>query len=188
MVPEGFVRALDGFESVLVTTPSDRWLSPSPCAGWCAIDVAGHVIAGLAVVEARAAGRPLPEADPDWREAAGEDPVATWRAVRAAMIAALTPEALARPIKLGFGQEVTLTEWLAQYPLELLVHTWDLGRATGQPVVFDSDLVRPALETARRFAPQGRAAGMLGPECRVADDADDQTRLLALFGRGPFGD
>jgi uncharacterized protein (TIGR03086 family) len=150
--------------------------------------VAGHVIAGLAVVEARAAGRPLPEADPDWREAAGEDPVATWRAVRAAMIAALTPEALARPIKLGFGQEVTLTEWLAQYPLELLVHTWDLGRATGQPVVFDSDLVRPALETARRFAPQGRAAGMLGPECRVADDADDQTRLLALFGRGPFGD
>lgn len=188
MVPEGFVRALDKFESVLLATSSDRWLSPSPCAGWCAIDVAGHVIAGLTVIEARAAGRPLPEADPDWREMAGADPVATWRAVRADMIAALTPDALARRIKLGFGLEVTLSEWLEQYPLELLVHAWDLGRATGQRVAFDSDLVRPALETARRFAPQGRAAGMLGPERRVADDADDLARLLALFGRDPFID
>jgi uncharacterized protein (TIGR03086 family) len=188
MIPEGFVRALDEFESVLMATPSDRWLSPSPCEGWCAIDVAGHVIAGLTVIEARAAGRPLPEADPDWRDMAGEDPVATWRAVRASMIASLTPDALARRIKLGFGQEVTLNEWLEQYPLELLVHTWDLGRATGQPVVFDSDLVRPALETARSIAPQGRAAGMLGPERAVADHADDLARLLALFGRNPFGD
>lgn len=188
MAPEGFVRALDGFEAVLAATPSDRWLSPSPCEGWCAIDVAGHVIAGLLVIEARAAGRPLPEADPDWREAAGENPVATWRTMRVDMMAALTPEALARRIKLGFGQEVTLSEWLEQYPLELLVHTWDLAQATGQSVVFDPDLVRPALETGRRFATQGRAAGMLGSEVAVPGDADDQARLLALFGRNPFGD
>jgi hypothetical protein len=70
MVPEHFVRALDGFEAVLTATTSDRWLSPSPCEGWCAIDVAGHVTAGLLVIEARAVGRPLPEADPDWRELA----------------------------------------------------------------------------------------------------------------------
>ncbi|MQY05764.1 TIGR03086 family metal-binding protein [Actinomadura macrotermitis] len=183
MVPEGFIRALDGFEAVLVAVPPDRWLSPSPCEGWCAVDVAGHVIAGLLVVEHRAAGRPLPEADPDWRETAGEDPAATWRAVRANMTAALTPDALSRRIRLGFGQEVALSEWLEQYPLELLVHTWDLGQATGQNVDLDPDLLGPALETARRFAPQGREAGMLGPERTVPDNADAQSRLLALFGR-----
>lgn len=114
--------------------------------------------------------------------------MATWRTMRADMMAALTPEALARRIKLGFGQEVTLSEWLEQYPLELLVHTWDLAQATGQSVVFDPDLVRPALETGRRFATQGRAAGMPGSEVAVPGDADDQARLLALFGRNPFGD
>ncbi|MFB4315889.1 TIGR03086 family metal-binding protein [Actinomadura sp. 21ATH] len=185
MVPEGLVRALDGFEAVLAAVPPDRWLSPSPCEGWSAADVAGHVIAGLMAVRARAAGRPLPESEPDRREAAGEDPAATWRAVRGDMIAALTPEALARPVELALGVEVTLNEWLRQYPLELLVHTWDLGRATGQPVVLDPDLVGPALETAGRFAAQGRAAGMLGPERAVPDGADDQARLLALFGRDP---
>jgi uncharacterized protein (TIGR03086 family) len=187
MVPEGFVRALDGFEKVLIATPSDRWLSPSPCAGWCAVDVAGHVIAGLLVVEARAVGRPLPEADPDWREVAGADPVASWRATRSGMMSVLTPDALARRVQLSMGLEVTLGEWLERYPLELLVHTWDLAQATGQSVSLDPDLLRPALETARLFAPQGREAGMLGPERAVPDDADDQARLLALFGRDPAG-
>lgn len=182
------MRAVDAFEAVLAATPSGRWLSPSPCEGWCAVDVAGHVTAGLLVVEARAAGRPLPEADPDWRELAGKDPVATWRKARADMMAALTPDALARRIQLGFGLEVTLSEWLEQYPLELLVHTWDLAQATGQSVVLDTELVGPALETAERFASQGRAAGMVGPELPVPRDADDQTRLLALFGRNPVRD
>ncbi|WP_165950552.1 TIGR03086 family metal-binding protein [Actinomadura sp. GC306] len=187
MVPEHFVRALDGFEAVLVATPQDRWLSPSPCEGWCAVDVAGHVIAGLLVIEMRAAGRPLPQDDPDWREVAGEDPVASWRTVRARMMAELGPEALARRVALAVGLEVTMREWLEKYPLELLVHTWDLAQATGQSVVFDADLVGPALETAQQMAAGGRERGMVGPERPVPEGVDDQARLLAVFGRDPSG-
>ena len=176
--------ALDGFEAVLSAVPADRWSSPSPCKGWAAVDVAGHVTAGLLVVEMRAAGRPLPEEDPDWREVAGADPVASWRAVRARMMAALTPEALDRTVPLAFGDS-TMRGWLEGYPLELLVHTWDLARATGQTVEFDADLVRSALVTAERMVPRGQEAGMVGAEVGVADGASEQARLLALFGRDP---
>lgn len=178
------MRALDGFEAVLAAVPADRWSSPSPCEGWAAVDVAGHVTAGLLVIELRAAGRPLPRDDPDWREVAGADPVASWREVRARMMAELTPGVLDRTVPLAFG-DVTMREWLEGYPLELLVHTWDLARATGQAVEFDGDLVRSALETAERMAPRGRAAGMVGAEVGVAGDASEQARLLALFGRDP---
>ncbi|TDD15366.1 TIGR03086 family protein [Actinomadura sp. KC06] len=187
VIPERFVRALDGFEAVLAAVPPDRWLSPSPCEGWCAIDVAGHVTAGLLVVELRAAGRPLPQDDPDWREVAGGDPVASWRAVRARMTAQLNPEALARRITLGFGDVVTLSDWLETYPVELLVHTWDLAQATGQEVVFDADLAGSALKTARHLAPRGREAGFVGAERVLPDGAGDQERLLALYGRAPLG-
>jgi Mycothiol maleylpyruvate isomerase N-terminal domain len=51
MVLDGFVRALDGFEAVLAGVAPDRWDSPSPCAGWYAVDVAGHVISDLRAVE-----------------------------------------------------------------------------------------------------------------------------------------
>ncbi|WP_433323053.1 TIGR03086 family metal-binding protein [Spirillospora sp. CA-294931] len=184
MIPDRFVRSLDAFESVLLAVPADRWLAPSPCDDWAAIDVAGHVIAGLLLIEMRAAGTPLPDADPGWRETAGEDPVATWRSVRARMTAALGPDGLARRVELAFGLEITVGDWLEQYPLELLVHAWDLAEATGQTVVFDPDLARGALESARRFAPRGREAGMLKAERAVPGDADDQARLLALMGRG----
>lgn len=97
------------------------------------------------------------------------------------------PDALARRIRLADGAEMTVREWLEQYPLELLVHTWDLAQATGQSVVFDADLVGPALETARRMAPGGREGGMVGPERPLPRGADDQARLLALFGRDPYG-
>jgi uncharacterized protein (TIGR03086 family) len=184
VVPEPFVRALDGFEAVLAAVPADGWSSPSPCEGWAAVDVAGHVTAGLLVIEMRAAGRPLPQDDPDWREVAGADPLASWREVRSRMMAELTPEALDRTVALAFGT-VTMRVWLEGYPLELLVHTWDLARAVGRTVEFDRDLVRAALEAAERMAPRGRAAGMVGAEVAVADDASEQARLLALFGRDP---
>ena len=48
----------------------------------------------------------------------------------------------------------------------------------------DPELVRQALETAEAFAPVARSAGLIGPAVVVADDADDQARLLAVFGRG----
>ncbi|NKZ08700.1 TIGR03086 family metal-binding protein [Actinomadura latina] len=185
MVPEAFVRALDGFEAVLGGVPADRWLSPSPCQGWAAVDVAGHVTAGLLVIEMRAAGRPLPQDDPDWREVAGADPVESWRAVRARMMAELTPQALDRTIPLAFGDVTTLREWIEEYPLELLVHTWDLARATGQAAELDADLVRAALGTAERMVPRGREVGKVGPEVGVGDGVSEQARLLALFGRDP---
>ncbi|WP_255267570.1 maleylpyruvate isomerase N-terminal domain-containing protein [Actinomadura madurae] len=126
-----------------------------------------------------------PREDPDWRAVAGADPLASWREVRGRMMAALTPEALDRRVGLAIGVEMTMREWLERYPLELLVHTWDLAQATGQRVVFDADLVGPALETAERMAPRGREVGMVGPAVAVPDDADGQARLLALFGRSP---
>lgn len=184
----GFVRALDGFEAVLAGVAPGRWDAPSPCDGWCAADVAGHVIGDLREVEAFAAGFLEAHNAADPRSAAGDDPVAAWRAARAGMMAALTPAALARPVPLPWGGQTPLGEFLERYPVEILVHTWDLAQATGQAPGLDQELVRDALEPSRQFAPALRESGLIGPECAVAGDADDLTRLLAIFGRRNSGD
>jgi uncharacterized protein (TIGR03086 family) len=188
VVLDGFVRALDGFEAVLAGVGPGRWDAPSPCAGWCAADVAGHVIGDLRAVEAYATGRDEEDRDEegsaaDPRSAAGDDPLATWRAARADLMAALDPAALARPVPLPWGGSMPLGGWLERYPMEFLVHTWDLAQATGQAVVLDPGLVRGALGPAGQFAPIARMSGLIGPGYAVADDADDLTRLLAIFGR-----
>jgi uncharacterized protein (TIGR03086 family) len=188
VVPDEFVRALDGFEAVLAKVAPGRWSAPSPCAGWSAADVAGHVVGDLREVEAYATRRDTGDrADDDPGSAVGDDPLAAWRAARADMMAALDPAALARLVPLPWGQ-VPLGEFLGRYPVEILVHTWDLAQATGQAVMLDPGLVRDALGPARQFALAGRLSGLVGPECAVAEDAGDLTRLLAILGRRDPGD
>ncbi len=176
------MRALDGFEAVLAGVAPGQWSAPSPCAGWSAVDVAGHVIGNLRETEALARGRYTETRAGDPGSAAGDDPLAAWRVARAGMMATLDPAALARLVPGPWGL-MPLGEILERSAMEFLVHTWDLARATGQAVVLDPGMVRDALGPARQFAPLARLSGLVGPECAVADDADDLTRLLAIFGR-----
>ena len=182
MVPDAFVRALDGFELVLGAVTRDRWDAPSPCAGWSSADIAGHVVGNLQATEAFATGRYDGDRDTQPVSAVGDDPMAAWRVARADLMAVLDSRALARTVPSPTGL-MPLGEFLKSCPMEFLVHTWDLAQATGQAAVLDAGLVRDALEPARQFAPMARLAGMIGPECPVAQDADDLTRLLAIFGR-----
>jgi uncharacterized protein (TIGR03086 family) len=182
VVLDGVVRALDGFEAVLAGVAPGRWSAPSPCAGWSAADIAGHMIGGLRSTEAIARGRYAENEADDPGSAAGDDPLAAWRGARADMMAALDPAALARLVPGPWGQ-MPLGEILERSAMEFLVHTWDVAQATGQVAVLDPGLVHDALEPARQFAPLARFSGLIGPECAVPEDADDLTRLLAIFGR-----
>jgi uncharacterized protein (TIGR03086 family) len=182
VIPDAFVRALDGFESVLAGVAPGRWDDPSPCAGWSAVDVAGHVIGNLRATEAFATGRDDGDRDAHPVSAVGDDSLAAWRVARADLMAVLDTGALARTVPSPTGL-VPLGEFLESGAVEFLVHTWDLAQATDQATMLDADLVRDALGSARQFAPLARLSGLIGPECSVARDADDLTRLLAIFGR-----
>lgn len=186
MIPERLDRALADFEYVVAGVSPGDWDAPSPCEGWCALDVAGHVILALRGIVALATGAPSGDSGAGatgFRSAAGPDPLGTCRAVRADLALALDDRALARPVALPWGGDMPLREFAERYPLEIVVHTWDLATATGQEFTVDAELVRGALDTAQQFAQAGRGAGLIGPERPVADDADDLTRLLAIFGR-----
>jgi uncharacterized protein (TIGR03086 family) len=68
---------------------------------------------------------------------------------------------------------------------DVLVHTWDLARATDQD---ETLLATEVTSLLAGMAPMGdamRASGHFGPEVPVPADADDQTRLLAFTGRTP---
>ena len=96
------------------------------------------MIGRLREVEAFAPGLQVAGSAADPRSAAGDDPLAARRAARADMMAALAPAALARPVPLPWGGVMPLGGFLERYPVEILVHTWDLAQATGQATVLAS--------------------------------------------------
>jgi len=58
-------------------------------------------------------------------------------AARADVMAALDGAALDRLVPLPWGGQMTLGGFLERYPMELLVHTWDLAQVTRQVAVLD---------------------------------------------------
>jgi len=66
---------------------------------------------------------------------------------------------------------------------ELLIHGWDLAKATGQDTALDPELVDACWTVLNPQIELLRGSGMFGNQLDVPDDADSQTKLLATLGR-----
>lgn len=158
---------------------SDEQLgAPSPCVGWTARDVVGHVIDGhreLVASLTEATREPLP---------ADADLLAEWRdATEAVSVLLVVPELSATRVGGAFGNR-RFDEVVANVVCtDTLIHTWDLARATAQ----DDRLNPAAVAAAQRFLTEVgermRGPSGLGPPLPVAAGADAQAVLLAFSGR-----
>ena len=86
-----YTRAMYGFDHVAKLI--SEWDAPSPCAGWTARHVIGHVTGIQQVQRATIVGTPLainPMVDPHL--IAGEDPYGTWATARDAILETLDHE------------------------------------------------------------------------------------------------
>jgi uncharacterized protein (TIGR03086 family) len=176
---ERFERVTGRFTDCVRAVPSNAWDNPSPCEGWTARDVVGH-LTGWIPAFFGAQG-----VDFSVVPAVDDDPVGAWETVQAAIAKALAdPTMAAKPVETPFSTQ-SLAETVDMIVTgDVFTHTWDLARATGQDETLDPE------EFQRMIAAMGampeevmRADGMFGPPIEVASDADDQTRFLAYVGR-----
>lgn len=68
---------------------------------------------------------------------------------------------------------------------ELVIHGWDLARATAQRPEWDADLLTYVHDEVAPSAELGREMGVYGPEVAVSPEASTLDRLLAASGRDP---
>ena len=114
----------------------------------------------------------------------GDDPEGAWRRVcQDAQDAAGRDGALEGTVHVSAG-DIPARSYLSEVIADVTVHTWDLARATGTDEALDQDLVELARATLEPQVEQRRQAGFFGPPLEVPADAEPQTRLLALLGRG----
>lgn len=72
---------------------------------------------------------------------------------------------------------------VATAALEVAVHGWDVGRATGSPEPLPGTLARELLPMARAFVGPADRGVRFATARPVAPDASDEERLLAFLGR-----
>ena len=71
------------------------------------------------------------------------------------------------------------------YTADIVMHTWDLARATGQDDRMPEEFVEGAFAGMSQIADTIRGSGQFGDQQPVADDAPLQDRFLGFIGRDP---
>ena len=178
---ERYGRVAGQFTERVGAVPPGAWDNPSPCEGWVARDVVGHLVTWVPAFLRGYAAIELPSGPP-----VDQDPVGAWRVVCDAIRATLQdPETAGRTFD-SPGGRVTLEGAVDQFiTSDILVHTWDLARATGLDESLDAAAVRLLVDSMEPYDAALRASGHYGPKIEVPAEADDQSRLLAFLGREP---
>jgi uncharacterized protein (TIGR03086 family) len=155
---------------------------PTPCPGWSVAVILDHMIGltdaftdGARKTPRHDAPEPTADLPAGWRDLLQtrmDGLVEAWRDP-----AAWSGEATVG----GVTMPAELTAAVAAD--ELVVHGWDLARATGQPYQPDPVLVQAALGFAERVADLD--AGPFGPSVATPADATPFDRLLGAAGRDP---
>jgi uncharacterized protein (TIGR03086 family) len=176
---------------LIVGVPEERMHEPTPCPAYTLGDLVEHV-AGLTLAFTGAARKDTSDVtvqggsgdasrlDADWRTKIPRDLVVlveSWR----------DPDAWTGMTKAG-GVDLP-GEVAGMVALdELVVHAWDVARASGQP--YDPD--GPSLDAVHGFVAEfsgpGQEAlreGIFGPVVEVPADAPLLDRVIGLTGRDP---
>ena len=126
-IDERYQRVTGEFTARARAVPLGAWDNPSPCAGWTARDVVGHLTGWIPGFFGAHGVKfpPLPSVQ--------DDPVAAWETVQATLAAALSDPALAaRPVETPFSTQ-SLAETVDMIVTgDVFTHTWDLARALGR--------------------------------------------------------
>lgn len=175
------------FTDVVASVPDDRWTAPSPCHGWTALDVLGHVGEATSVGARILRGGELQFTRHDPPSSAIDGEPATWWAAAAADAddALVNVTDLDREVDSPMGRR-TVREGLSFPAVDLFIHGWDLAAATGQSVRFPAEAVEFIRGVfAHVPAEATRRPGVFDAAVDVPAGSDATDQVLGFAGRDP---
>lgn len=180
-ISERYKKVADEFTKRARAVPAGAWDNPAPCEGWVARDVVRHMVDWMPGFFLGSIGVEIPKGP-----SVDDDPAGAWEALNDALQATLDdPELAAREFDMRAGR-YSLEQAVATFCIgDVLVHTWDLARATGLDEALDPDEVQRLYEGMEPIDEILRQSGQYGPRVNVPDDANQQTKLIAFTGRHP---
>ena len=175
----------DVIRDLMTGTATGQLDDPTPCSDWAVRDLMNHLVGGGHFFGAAFSGQmPAGEPDAPAPDLLGDDPAAAWDGAIAAFKAGVdSPGALEREIPMG-STALPGSVVLEMLEFDLLVHGWDLARATGQAYDPPAELVEKAMAAAAMIVTaETRDGDMFGAEISAPDDASPIDRLAAFTGR-----
>jgi len=163
--------------------------APTPCSEWDVRALLNHVIGTLWLSTALFTGQepryPMAPGGLPGTDLAGDDPAEAYdEAAAAALAAAGTGDTLTRMHATPLG-EMPGPVLSGFTTLDVLVHGWDLAKATGQPAGLDTGIAQHVLDFAHQALPEESRGGRIAPPLPVPGSAPVTDQLAGFLGRQP---
>ena len=182
-------QAIDRVGGIVAGVRDDQWDDPTPCTEWNVRVLANHIVGGLYMFGTAASGTPV-TGDGDPGDLLGDDAGAAYAQAGATARAGFRSDGVeGRTLTLPIG-DLPAEAALAVALSDLVVHGWDLAKATGQP----TDIPSPEVDVVSGIMHQSMGPHLrqpdgqfpvFGPEVPVDEDAAPTDRLVAFLGRRP---
>jgi uncharacterized protein (TIGR03086 family) len=173
----------NALQELLGGVKADQWSDPTPCAKWTVRDLANHLVGGGTMFAASFRGEAVEMPEGDMPDMLGDDPAAAFGKVMADFRASAdSPGAMDREVVLPFATlpaQVALD--IAKF--DLLVHAWDLARATGQSFDPPDDVVAGGRAVADTIVGGLRDGDTFADEVEPPAGATAMDQLAAFCGR-----
>ena len=179
-----FADSVHNFGRLVHGIADDQWGNPTPCSDWDVRALVNHLVNEALWVRPLLDGMTIAEVGDRFDgDVLGDDPAAAFdRAAAEAVAAASEPGATDRIVHISSG-DTAAAEYLSQVFADFVVHGWDLARGIGADDTIDPVHAASIYEEMSPMEDEMKTWGVYGGRVEVADGADVQTRLLALFGR-----
>ena len=160
------------------------WNNPTPCKEWNLRVLVNHLIGENAWVAELFAGKTIAQVNGRLDgDLTGEDPIKAYVDTAGAARAAIeAPGSMEFICHLGAG-DAPGSRYATELFIDTVIHAWDIAKGSDQDATLDPDLVKVCYEMVAPMAGILRRSGAFGSVVRIADDADLQTKLLAVAGR-----
>lgn len=179
-------QALDATRDVVAGIKASQLDDPTPCDDWDVRTLLNHVVGGNLWVEPLVDGRTIEDVGDELDgDQLGDDFVAAYE--RSAEQAAASFEAdgaMDAMVAVSYGP-VPGSVYCGHRFIDVLIHGWDLAKASGQDATLDPALVEACWTVLEPELPVLAASGMFGVAQDPGPNADEATKLLAVLGRTP---
>ena len=183
---EVYESAVKAIMPLMAGVTAAQLSSTTPCTEWTVQSLINHALAVQVF-----GGSVLSKASPDMASMGNVDHAlpsegaeAAFKSITDTTLAALKNANLEESVETPFGA-MPGGNFIMIPITDMIIHKWDLGKATGQDAAIDSALAELGIQVLTPAIAQGREGGFFGPEVSVPASASAQDRLIGLSGRTP---
>lgn len=183
-LPDLHARALEHTRGYVEGVAPEQLGNPTPCEGWDVTELLNHLVSGNFWVGPLVAGKTIEEVGAVYDgDVIGDEPAKAFAESAGIAASAFKGEgAMEKPVAVSYGP-VPGSIYCGHRFIDVLIHGWDLAKATGQDATLPIDLVLACTEVVKPQAELLAGSGAFGTTQTVGDDAGPQTALLAMLGR-----